>query len=111
MAVVKIHPISQTLHKAIAYITQDAKTNSGILCSSNCAVVPSDADNITAVMRSALADAEVKRGVGRPGSVLAFHVIQSFKPGEVDADKAHEIGWKFAQAITGGEHDLVVATR
>ncbi|QRV02060.1 relaxase/mobilization nuclease domain-containing protein [Arcanobacterium phocisimile] len=110
MAVVKIHPISQTLHKAIAYITQDAKTNSGILCSSNCAVVPSDADNITAVMRSALADAEVKRGVGRPGSVLAFHVIQSFKPGEVDANTAHEIGWKFAQTITGGEHDLVVAT-
>jgi hypothetical protein len=32
------------------------------------------------------------------GNNLAFHLIQSFAPGEVDYDKAHEIGRQLADA-------------
>ena len=44
------------------------------------------------------------------GSNLAFHLIQSFAPGEVDYEKAHEIGKQLADAVTKGQHEYVVTT-
>ncbi len=41
--------------------------------------------------------------------ILAFHVYQSFKKGEVSADIAHEIGIKFAEEMFG-DYEVVVAT-
>ncbi len=38
------------------------------------------------------------------GNNLAFHLIQSFAPGEVDYEKAHEIGRQLADAVTKGQH-------
>ena len=34
------------------------------------------------------------------GNNLAHHLIQSFEPGEVDYEKAHEIGKQLADAVT-----------
>ena len=44
------------------------------------------------------------------GNNLAFHLIQSFEPGEVDYEKAHEIGKQLADAVTKGQHEYVVTT-
>ena len=44
------------------------------------------------------------------GSNLAFHLIQSFAPGEVDYEKAHEIGKQLADAVTKGQHEYVLTT-
>jgi relaxase/mobilization nuclease domain protein len=44
------------------------------------------------------------------GNNLAFHLIQSFAPGEVDYEKAHEIGKQLADAVTKGQHEYVVTT-
>ncbi len=44
------------------------------------------------------------------GNNLAFHLIQSFEPGEVDYQKAHEIGKQLADAVTKGQHEYVVTT-
>ena len=41
---------------------------------------------------------------------LAFHLIQSFEPGEVDYQKAHEIGKQLADAVTKGQHEYVLTT-
>ncbi|RAA54089.1 hypothetical protein DN479_30905, partial [Burkholderia multivorans] len=47
----------------------------------------------------------------RRGSVLAHHVIQSFDPSEtVDAETAHRVGVEFAESITGGEYEYMIAT-
>ena len=39
------------------------------------------------------------------GNNLAHHLIQSFAPGEVDYEKAHEIGRQLADAVTKGQHE------
>ena len=44
------------------------------------------------------------------GNNLAFHLIQSFEPGETDAQTAHEIGRQLADAVTKGQHEYVLTT-
>ena len=44
------------------------------------------------------------------GNNLAFHLIQSFEPGEVEYQKAHEIGKQLADAVTKGQHEYVLTT-
>ena len=38
------------------------------------------------------------------GNNLAHHLIQSFEPGEVSFEKAHEIGKQLADAVTKGQY-------
>ncbi|MFT3944353.1 MAG: relaxase/mobilization nuclease domain-containing protein [Ancrocorticia sp.] len=110
MAVVKIGQIRTSLNKAIGYICQAEKTQGGLQISTNCTPTPWDPDSITQMFLSTQRRAEQAKGVGRPGTILAYHVIQSFKPGEVHQDKAHDIGFEFAQKLTGNDYDFVVAT-
>jgi hypothetical protein len=42
--------------------------------------------------------------------VLAYHIRQSFKPGEVSPEEANEIGRQLALSFTKGKHSFVVAT-
>ena len=44
------------------------------------------------------------------GGVTAYHVIQSFAEGEVDAETAHEIGVKLAEEMFRDRFEVVVAT-
>lgn len=46
---------------------------------------------------------------GKPEGVQAHHVIQSFKPGEVTAKQANEIGQELARSISKG-HEAVIYT-
>ena len=40
-----------------------------------------------------------KKKFGKEGGIVAFHAYESFKPGEVTPETAHEIGIKFAQKM------------
>ena len=51
----------------------------------------------------------VKRRFGKENGILAFHGYQSFKPGEVTPDVAHEIGVKLAEELWP-DHQVIVAT-
>ena len=42
--------------------------------------------------------------------VLAYHAFQSFKEGEVTADKAHKVGLKLAQEMWGDRFEIIVTT-
>ena len=44
------------------------------------------------------------------GDNLAFHLIQSFKPGEVDAETAHRLGQQFADEALKGKYEYVIST-
>lgn len=44
------------------------------------------------------------------GDNLAFHLIQSFKPGEVDAENAHRLGQQFADEVLKGKYEYVIST-
>ena len=100
MAVTKIKPIKSTLSKALDYIENPDKTDGKMLISSfGCSYETADIE-----FGYTLSQALDK------GSNLAFHLIQSFAPGEVDYEKAHEIGKQLADAVTKGQHEYVVTT-
>ena len=44
------------------------------------------------------------------GNNVAHHLIQSFEPGKVDFEKAHEIGRQLVDAVTKGQHEYVLTT-
>ena len=44
------------------------------------------------------------------GHVLAYHVIQSFKPGEITPQQAHEIGCEFARRLLAERYEVTVST-
>jgi hypothetical protein len=52
----------------------------------------------------------VKKQFGKMGGNTAYHAYQSFKPGEVAPDIAHEIGVRLAQEIWGDRFQVAVAT-
>lgn len=52
----------------------------------------------------------VKQIWHKEGGILAFHAYQSFKPGEVTPEVAHEIGVKLAQELWGERFQLTVST-
>ena len=49
-------------------------------------------------------------GRKRGDEVLAYHVRQAFKLGEITAEKANEIGKALAERLTDKQHAFVVAT-
>jgi hypothetical protein len=46
----------------------------------------------------------------KAGGIVAFHGYQSFAPGEVGPETAHEIGVRLAEGLWGGRFQVVVAT-
>ena len=100
MAVTKIKPVKSTLSKALDYIENPDKTDGKMLISSfGCSYETADIE-----FGYTLSQALDK------GNNLAFHLIQSFAPGEVDYEKAHEIGKQLADAVAKGQHEYVVTT-
>ena len=93
MAYLKIFPIKVT-----------DKTDEKLLVSSfGCS--PETADLEFAMTR----EHAKKNGMDK-GDNLAFHLIQSFKPGEVDAENAHRLGQQFADEVLKGKYEYVIST-
>lgn len=100
MAVTKIHPITATLNLAIDYIvnphkTEEQKFVDGFECSPTFAAY------------EFLREQEEK---GYRGRTQAFHMIQSFEPGEVTPEQANEIGKKLADELLKGQYEYVIST-
>ena len=104
MAYLKIFPIKVTDKKALDYITNPDKTDEKLLVSSfGCS--PETADLEFSMTR----EMAKKNGMDK-GDNLAFHLIQSFKPGEVDAENAHRLGQQFADEVLKGKYEYVIST-
>ena len=100
MEVTKIKPIKSTLKKALEYIQNPDKTDDKMLVSSfGCSYETADIE-----FAFTLSQALDK------GNNLAHHLIQSFEPGEVSFEKAHEIGKQLADAVTKGQYEYVLTT-
>ena len=100
MAITKIHPIKSTLKKALTYVLEDNKTREGLLVSSF-ACSPETADLEFGFTLSHCME---------KGNNLAFHLIQSFKPGETDAKTAHKIGDELAIELLKWKYEYVLST-
>lgn len=104
MAYIKIFPIKVTDKKALDYITNPDKTDEKLLVSSfGCS--PETADLEFAMTRE-----QTKKNRMDKGDNLAFHLIQSFKPGEVDAETSHRLGQQFADEVLKGKYEYVIST-
>lgn len=102
MAVTSIHSIKSTLFKAIEYIMKPEKTDGGKLVSYvGCYGDQFQCEKDFFDIRDL--------GTGR-GKVLAQHLHQSFKPGEVTPDQAHLLGMQLAEELLGGEYQYIIAT-
>ena len=104
MAYIKIFPIKVTDKKALDYIMNPDKTEEKLLVSSF-ACSPESANLEFAFTRE-----EGKKNVMDKGNNLAFHLIQSFKPGEVEAETAHKLGKEFADEVLKGKYEYVIST-
>ncbi len=81
MAYTRIHAIKATLNKSVEYICNPDKTEGNLLVSSfSCSPESARFDFETALSKTNKKDKN-----------LAYHLIQSFAPGEVTPEKAHQI--------------------
>ena len=100
MAYTKIHAITATVNKAVDYICNPAKTDEGILISSyGCSPETAAYDFKFALSKTSQADPN-----------KAYHLIQSFLPGEVSYKEAHQIGVELADKLLEGKYSYVVTT-
>ena len=53
---------------------------------------------------------KTKKKYKKMGGVLGYHFIQSFAPGEVTPEQAHEIGCEFARRLFGEDYEVVIGT-
>lgn len=106
MHINKGNTISQCMKARIDYVKNPDKTEDGTLISSyEC--TPESADHEFVLARN-----EYMSLVGKqnPNEVIAYQLRQSFKPGEVTAEEANQIGYELASRLLGGDHAFLVAT-
>lgn len=100
MATTSIWPVKGRLDHLVNYILNPEKTewqlySTGINCTTGSAVAEM---NATKVLH------------GKAGGTVAFHGYQSFAPGEVTPEAAHEIGTRLARELWGDRYQIVVTT-
>ena len=89
------------LNEKIGYAADLVKTSSvRFVTALNC----KSAETAFDVMR------KTKEKFGKTGGVLGYHFIQSFAPGEVTPEQAHEIGCEFARRLFGEDFEVVIGT-
>ncbi len=100
MAYTKIHAVTATVNKAVDYICNPGKTDEGILISSyGCSPETAAYDFKFALSKTSQSDKN-----------KAYHLIQSFFPGEVSYQEAHRIGVELADKLLEGRYSYIVST-
>ena len=115
MATTRIMPLhtgkgrdfGRAISDIIDYVVNPEKTDSGQLitsfaCASRCA----DAEFML-TKRQYIAVTGQVRGAD---DVIAYHVRQSFFPGEITPEEANRLGMEFAKRFTKGKHAFIVCT-
>lgn len=121
MAVTKMKPVHSHLRYLVGYVTDEEKTVNPDLVDilSEISYISDDwkteqryyVDGINCSPNTAYqAMCDSLKASGKPTRVLAYHAIQSFKPGEVSAKTAHEIGMKLAKELWCDKFVVLVAT-
>jgi len=99
MAVNKIHIIRDNLQGSLTYIANPEKTEGGTLVAGmNCSPFSAYADML-----------ETQRQFGKDRGRLAYHLVQSFEPGEVTAEQAMNIGQMFADRYLMNRYEALLA--
>lgn len=100
MAYTQIHAIKATVNKAIDYICEPHKTGDSIFISSYACAPETAAIDFKYTLDHCRENSPNK----------AYHLIQSFAPGEVSFEEAHAIGKKLADRVLEEKYSYVVTT-
>ena len=115
MATTRIMPLhvgkgrteSRAISDIIDYVANPKKTDNGRL------ITGYACDSRTADAEFLLAKRQYLAATGRvrgADDVIAYHVRQSFRPGEITPEEANRLGVEFAKRFTKGNHAFVVCT-
>ena len=115
MATTRIMPLhvgkgrteSRAISDIIDYVANPKKTDNGRL------ITGYACDSRTADAEFLLAKRQYIAATGRvrgADDVIAYHVRQSFRPGEITSEEANRLGVEFAKRFTKGNHAFVVCT-
>ena len=98
---------SKAIRNVIGYVSNPKKTHQGELVT-GFGCNPETADGEFLLMkREYIAQTGRHRG---KDDVIAYHLRQSFVPGEITPEEANRIGCELAKRFTHGQHAYVVAT-
>ena len=115
MATTRIMPLhvgkgrteSRAISDVIDYVANPQKTDNGKL------ITGYACDSRTADAEFLLAKRQYIAATGRmrgADDVIAYHVRQSFRPGEITQEEANRLGVEFAKRFTKGNYAFVVCT-
>lgn len=90
----------KALHNVMDYASDDYKTEERIYVSA----VNATPETARQKMQ------QTKMQFRKTDGIVAFHAIQSFKPGEVTPKLAHEIGKRLAEEMWGDRFEVVIST-
>ena len=112
MAATWIKPIhtknkGKSIAQTIDYVENPDKTRNGELISTyQCNIQLVDAEFLLSKQQYA----EQARYRETKKNILAYHIRQSFKPGEITPELANELGRELAMRFTKNNHAFIVAT-
>lgn len=120
MAIIKAFAVRKQLKKTVNYITDSEKTDSDLARKIDYALNSAKTFSEQFLYESVINLPDVKTAYahmqatkeyfGKTGGVLGYHIIQSFKPGEITADQCHELGRKLASEMFGAGFEIVIST-
>ena len=121
MAITKIWPVKDNLSRVYRYISNENKTTEDIsdgltevLTYTTQGYKTNEKEYITGINCSPATAVKqmihTKKSYGKDDGVLAFHAVQSFKPGELTPEQCHEIGVRLANLMWGDRFEVVVST-
>ena len=99
--------VELTFQYVTDYVKNPAKTDGGLL------VTGYECDPEIVMEDFMFSRDEYQSKTGRSqgeNEILAYHVRQSFVPGEVDAETASRLGFELAMELTEGNHAFIVCT-
>ena len=98
--------VAACLKSRTDYAQNPDKTNKGELVSSyECSPLTADEEFMLSKRQY-----ELMTGRRQKNDVIAYQIRQSFKPGEITAEKANEVGYELAMRFTKGKYAFIVAT-
>ena len=97
---------AQCIRERLDYTMNPEKTDGGMLVSAH-ACSPETAAEEFMLYRQQY---QMNTGRTQQNEVIAYHIRQAFRPGEITPETANEIGRELASRLTGDQNACVVAT-
>ena len=98
----------QTLHDRLDYDQKDEKTKSSELVSSYMCNPETAAEEFEA--SKLIYETVTGWSLSAEKDIIAYRILQSFKPGEITPEEVNKLGYELAMKFTKGAHQFVVST-